>query len=341
MSEPGPKTRAQFPDGIRSVTDDARAHGYKQVLWFEPERVTPGTDIDSHHPEWLIKLSGNNNHLFNLGIPAARKFMTNLISAAHHGVRRRPVPVRTYNFDPLGYWQSQDTPDRQGLTENHYVMGFLAFWDGLRAQHPNMFIDCCAGGGRRNDLEVLRRAFPLHETDYGGDPMGINYGSSLWIPCHETGAAGVDYQHDPTYTYRVIMGFCHGIMPDVADDHLNWQLIYKLANQEQEVLPYYYGDYYPLTPYSLDNNTWIGWQYDRPDLNSGMVLVFRRPDCADVSKTLPLSGLDAKATYRVHDFDANTDTLHTGAELMGTGLTFTLPNKPQSALLLYRKIGKS
>ena len=42
--------------------------------------------------------------------------------------------------------------------------------------------------------------------------------------------------------------------------------------------PYYFGDYYPLTPWSLDNGAWLAWQYDRPDLNSGVVLAFRRPD---------------------------------------------------------------
>lgn len=83
---------------------------------------------------------------------------------------------------------------------------------------------------------------------------------------------------------------------------------------------------------------WLAEQYDRPDLSSGFVLAFRRPDNGEPTRTFPLSGLDAKATYRVHDCDTNMDTMHTGAELMGTGLALTLPNKMQSALLFYRRI---
>jgi len=52
------------------------------------------------------------------------------------------------------------------MTENLYVQGYLAYWDGLLQQHPGMLIDSCASGGRRNDLETLRRAVPLLRSDY-------------------------------------------------------------------------------------------------------------------------------------------------------------------------------
>jgi hypothetical protein len=56
--------------------------------------------------------------------------------------------------------------DRQGMTDNLHVQGYLAYWDALRRRRPNLVIDSCASGGRRNDLETMRRAVPLHPTDY-------------------------------------------------------------------------------------------------------------------------------------------------------------------------------
>ena len=39
-----------------------------------------------------------------------------------------------YNIDPLPFWRNNDAPDRQGITENKYVVGYLAYWDGLLAE---------------------------------------------------------------------------------------------------------------------------------------------------------------------------------------------------------------
>ena len=53
-----------------------------------------------------------------------------------------------------------------------------------------MLIDSCASGGRRNDLETMRRAVPLWRSDYAFEPIGhqcMTYGISLWLPYHGTG----------------------------------------------------------------------------------------------------------------------------------------------------------
>ena len=71
-----------------------------------------------------------------------------------------------HNVDPLGAWRNHDRPERQGVTENFYVQGYLAFWDDLRRRYPGMLIDSCASGGRRKDLETLRRAVPLLRSDF-------------------------------------------------------------------------------------------------------------------------------------------------------------------------------
>ena len=41
---------------------------------------------------------------------------------------------------PLPAWRRNNAPDRQGMTENLYVQGHLAFWDTLRRRHPGLRI---------------------------------------------------------------------------------------------------------------------------------------------------------------------------------------------------------
>ena len=49
--EPDPQ---RYPKGLREVADHVHAKGMKLVVWFEPERVTPGTWLAEQHPEWVL-----------------------------------------------------------------------------------------------------------------------------------------------------------------------------------------------------------------------------------------------------------------------------------------------
>ena len=132
--------------------------GIKTIVWFEPERVTPGTWLTEHHPEWI--LGGKGGGLLNLGNPAARAWLTDHVDKlmTEQGI---DLYRQDFNMDPLALWRGNDAEDRQGITEIHHVEGYLAYWDELLRRHPDMFIDSCASGGRRNDLETMRRAIPL------------------------------------------------------------------------------------------------------------------------------------------------------------------------------------
>jgi alpha-galactosidase len=81
------------------------------------------------------------------------------------------------------------------MTENGYVRGHLALWDELRRRNPGLRIDSCASGGRRDDLESMRRAVPLLRSDFQFPEMkgvvegnqGHTYGLSSWLPFQGTG----------------------------------------------------------------------------------------------------------------------------------------------------------
>ena len=111
--------------------------------------------------------------------------------------------ARTSTLTPCAYWRRNDAPDRQGITEIRHVTGYLAYWDALLQEHPNMLIDSCASGGRRNDLETLRRAVPLLRSDYIIEPVGNQchtYALSFWMPFYGTGTGAID-----PYLFRSVM----------------------------------------------------------------------------------------------------------------------------------------
>ncbi len=336
----------RFPLGFKPISDHAHAKGQKILVWFEPERVHPGTWLYEQRPQWLLGSDGSNK-LLNLGDPAAREWLTDhvdqLITESGIDLYRQD-----FNIDPLSYWRTHDAPDRQGITENRYVVGLLAYWDELLRRHPDLLIDACASGGRRNDLEVMRRAIPLWRTDYpfhSTNSQAMTYGISYWLPMHGTGTvacSGAGYYgggKTPVEPYA----FWSDVTPnlglgiDIRVPDLDYARLLALIEGWKAIGRYYYGDFYPLTPYSLNDDDWMGWQFNEPEDGGGMLQVFRRPASVYESARLKLRGLDPNATYTLREVNTNTVQTVPGAELMSRGLLIAITEQPGAAIFVYEK----
>ncbi len=336
---------ARFPKGLRAISDYAHSKGLKILVWFEPERVTAGTWLADNHPEWV--LGGAKGGLLNLGNEDARRWLTEhtdqLLNEQGIDLYRQD-----FNMDPLNHWRGADTPDRQGITEIKHVTGYLAYWDELRRRHPNMLIDSCASGGRRNDVETMRRAVPLWRSDYAYEATGhqcMMYGLSLWLPFHGTGTVftrnapyyGSGLTPVEPYAFWSNAGQSTGFGIDIRLKDLDYDAIRQLISQWRQIAPNYYGDFYPLTPWTRDDTVWIAWQFDRPEMGEGVVQVFRRHNSFYESAHLKLFGLDAQARYTVTDLDTGASERHSGRELLDDGLAITMSAKPSVAVLTYRR----
>ncbi len=330
--------RERFPGGIRAVSDHAHAKGMKLILWFEPERVAPGTWLYENRPQWLL-----GRVLLDLGNPKAREWLTDRVDqlSKEHGI---DLYRQDFNMAPLGFWRGNDANDRQGITEIRHVEGYLAYWDELRRRHPNMLIDSCASGGRRNDLETMRRAVPLLRSDYQsfhGDPRFACgnqchlYGLALWLPYFGTGT----YYSDNQTLYAGRSFFCpaFGYCYDVRKPGADWTTIRRLVDNWRKIAHYFFGDYYPLTPYSLERTVWMAWQFDCPREGEGMVQAFRRDESIYEAARLHLHGLELDACYRLTDLDKSGSTEMTGRELTEKGFLVSIPEQPGSVVITYKK----
>lgn len=334
--EPDP---ARFPHGLKSLSDYVHSKGMKMVVWFEPERVAADTWLTKTHPEWIF--GGAQGGLLNFGNPQVRDWA---IEHFDKFIKEQGVDLyrEDHNIDPLGYWRGNDAPDRQGITENFHVQGHLAYWDELRRRHPDMLMDTCASGGRRNDLESLRRAVPLLRSDYqgAGDPndigrhvgnQGHTYGLSLWVPYYGTGEY---YNNGYSVRSHFCMGMGVGYNPGLP---IEWDKLKKTLADWKTVCWDFYGDYYPLTPYSLSEKEWIAWQFDRPEAGEGMVQAFRRRENAVDSILVKLYALDQDAVYTLTNLDISGTTEMTGRDLCEKGLTIPIKEQPGSAIFKYKK----
>ncbi len=358
--------------GLRPISDAVHAKGMKFLLWFEPERAVVGTPLTIQHPDWFIgevttNFEGNTARplvkfrMFDFGNPAAREFMTDLISNL---IDKEGIDVyrQDCNFALAPFWEKADTRDRQGVTQIRYAEGLLKFWDELRRRHPELILDIV----QRGDLETISRAVDLSRADYpvspDADPIGAQVsteGLAYWRPHF-----GTIMQIRARDTYHFRSGMAPGLgfalfngagYPNQvgkfipADFPYDW--LRNMVAQLKLVRPYYYGDYYPLLPCSENSDCatdpskersaafeWAAWQFNRPEQGDGMVQAFRREEDDESSKDLPLRGLDPEATYEVKDLDAATPTTISGKDLMQRGVRVEIKNKRGAAIIIYKKV---
>lgn len=344
--EPDP---VKFPKGFVPFGDWARQHGMKTVLWFEPERIGYTNSasgaydrsvLATEHPEWLLHGTDCGSY-FNLGDPAALSWLEDHLSRM---VERQKLDWYREDFNGPGpdkVWRKNDEVEKEktglpriGLTENFYIQGHLALWDTLRARRPGLLIDSCASGGRRNDMESMRRAVPLLRSDYemtnDADKFegfqGQTYGLSFWLPFY----GGVSRFQEP-YGYRSLY------MPGFGMVAAPLAIAKKAYDEFRVVAPHMIeGDYYTLTPYSRATDQWIAWQFYAPETGGGVIQAFRRSKTPSETLIVKLRGLDGNTTYEVENLDGGKETW-TGAELM-RGYSITLREKPAAAVLVLKAV---
>ena len=330
----------RFPNGLKAISDHAHSKNVKTLLWFEPERVYPGTWLATNHPEWLCV------ELLDLGIPEARQWLTDHVDRflTEQGI---DLYRQDFNTDPLRFWRKGEAADRQGITENKYVVGYLKYWDELLRRHPDMLIDSCAGGGRRNELETIKRAVPLWRSDFSCHLVpnqGITYGISLWIPYHGTGVTAcsrTNYSEGgltpvEPYAFWSTATPAINFTLDIREKGIDYPALRELIKQWRAVNQYYDKDYYPLLPYSLDEKQWIAWQFHDDEKNEGVIQAFRRSACENDSMSLKLHGLKPGCRYTITDLDSKQSQEATGQYLMSEGLIVKIPTKPGVVILVYR-----
>jgi alpha-galactosidase len=332
-----------FPDGLRPLGEAAHQKGLKFLLWFEPEGVGPGSVIAREHPEWVLHHPGEGRlgGIFRFGDPAADRWMTDLMASR---IQDWQVDIfrMDHNTNPVPFWRNADTPDRQGITEIRQIEGLYAMWDGLLQRFPHLVIDNANWRETGPDIEAMRRtlgSLTRSEVTNGGVPKPIADQAhtaelSMWVPFDANILNGADaYNFRSTATTGVAIGL------DLQSPYAPIDELRKAVAELKMLRPYWLGDYYPLTPINLQPDIWCGWQFNRPDLNGGFAMFFRRPQSAQTTYEAELHGIDPKASYQVsfaETFDAGSKRVMSGIEL--AHLKVDINKAPGSLLVRYQKM---
>ncbi len=326
---------SRYDNGISELSGYAANKGLGHVLWYEPERVYPGTEFQktgSEHEQWLI-YGDSDNIMWNLANEEAFDYYCKYLlnSMKENGIT---VYRQDFNFAPLEYWQKADKEfydGRTGICENHYVTNLYRYLDYLCENIDGLIIDNCASGGKRLDLEMTYRSIAFWRSDYNcayhndlfDATQSHTYGISFWLPI--TGSAL--YMQDEYAARSDIMPLM--LMDFFSHTHSE----FSFHKEQREFMA---SKYYPLDFGSYDKDKMHAMQYTSDDALSGTALIYKRADVKDTEYTVKLNGLVKSATYSVYDIDY-PETIYTltGEELMSEGITLKLPEGEKAMILMY------
>ena len=150
--------KAKYPHGLAPIADKVRSLGMEFGLWVEPEMVNPDSDLYRAHPDWALALKGRD-------APTARNQLV---------LDMRRADVRGYLFErldsllksaPISYLKWDHNRDHSPSGGAAQVRGSYELLARLRAAHPEVEIESCAGGGGRIDAGILEYVHRFWTSD--------------------------------------------------------------------------------------------------------------------------------------------------------------------------------
>lgn len=336
---------------FRESTDFAREHGMKTLVWFEPERVTDPENLAKNYEynvDWAIRVDGERTISNNIGDPECLKWTTERICKM---LRENKVEMyrEDNNCNASKLWKHLDNlegENRCGITESKFIIGHYKLWDDIIACTLSYggcgFVDSCASGGGRNDLESMRRGVPILRSDSDRTSSALRLSMTTtfnkWIPFCGANTKEKLTQLAPTgisdpYVWRA--SYLPSLNVDsqfVYNESQNFDML-RFGLREWEIIsPYLLKEFYTLTPWHKENDTtdFTAFCYYDPDKDEGVMLAFRQEKCNREQLCIQLPFASSDDNYLITDED-------NGVETITNGTVTLLFDTPRTAKLLWVK----
>ncbi len=179
----------KLPRGLDDLARRIHKIGLKFGLWFEPEMVSPDSDLYRAHPDWCLHAPGRSRTTSRsqLVLDLSRPEVCDWVVKTVGGVLAS-APIDYVKWDMNRHLTEIGSaalpPDRQTETAHRYMLGLYDVLERLTKRFPRVLFESCSGGGGRFDPGMLHY-MPQNWASDNSDAISrlqIQYGTSLVYP---------------------------------------------------------------------------------------------------------------------------------------------------------------
>ena len=326
--------REKLPCGIDGLARKINDMGMMFGLWFEPEMVSPDSDLYRAHPDWCLHAPGRprtearQQLILDLSRTEVQDY---IIKAVSDVLSSAPISYVKWdmNRNMTESFSFGREPGRQMETQHRYMLGLYRVLETITSAFPDVLFESCSGGGGRFDaglLHYMPQTWTSDDTD-AVERLSIQYGTSLVYPPSTMGAhvsASPNHQTGRTTSIKmrgdVALGGNFGFELDLSrqteEDLIEARRMIEDVKRLRGTLQQ--GEFTRLES-PLEGN-FAAWQFVSPDRQDVILCAYQRlAQPNPFSHRIFLHGLCPDAAY----LDTQTGRRYSGAALMNVG--FPLP----------------
>lgn len=321
--------------GLKKLVDEVNALGLEFGIWFEPEMISPDSEVYRAHPDWALQLPGRepaqsrNQLVLDLSRPEVREYVYESVAGI----------LRSANIAYVKWDMNRSLTDvgssylpagRQGELMHRHTLAVYELQGRLCREFPDLLLENCASGGARFDPGMLYYSPQIWCSDDTDaiERLAIQEGTQLLYPLSVIGAHVSDCpnhivgRNSPFETRAVVaMSGTFGYELDIT----------KISREDREAIPAQVkryqkyapliqrGDYYRIASYQ-ENHYYDCYQVVSKD-KSVSILMFVQvlAQANKISRIIRLKGLAGDRKYMVNG------KVYSGEALMRAGLVVKRP----------------
>ena len=317
--------------GLKHLVDEVNKIGLQFGIWFEPEMISPDSDLYRAHPDWAIQIQGReatqsrNQYVLDLSRPEVRDYAYECVASV---LRSANIAYVKWDMNrQLSDLGSSYLPkERQQELFHRYVLGVYELQERLVTEFPDLLLENCSGGGARFDPGMLYYS-PQIWCSYNTDAVErlmIQEGSALIYPLSVIGAHVSDCPNHSVGRVTPFETRGHVALAGTFGYELD---ITKIPEEDRALIPeqtatynkyrhlIQQGEYYRIASYRENHkyDCWALSSQDKKEVLVTYVQVLGVPNSH--SRKVFLRGFDPKVTYRLE----GTEETYTGEMLMKGG----------------------
>lgn len=317
--------------GLNKLATEINDMGLKFGLWFEPEMISPISELYKNNPDWCIHIEGRvrSEARKQLILDLSREDVCNyIIEKISDILSSSPISYVKWdmnrNMSEIG--SAKLDSNRQREVSHRYILGLYRVLDTITSKFPNVLFESCSGGGGRFDagmLYYMPQTWTSDNTD-AIERLKIQFGTSLVYPnvsigCHVSDVPNHQVNRvTPIETRGVVaMSGNFGYELDITKLNIKEKEIIKkqveLYKQIRNTIQF--GKFYRLlSPFEGNDTAWMFISEDEKEIIVSFVRVLSIPNYKP--KFLKLTGIDENARYEIQD----ENLIVFGDELINVGL---------------------